>query len=99
MCARLAQSAERKALNLVVVVSSPTVGDFNLELYYNYVFLQCAIVKVISILLWPQGLFLNQACTAHIFWPANGVLKIARRSVLANHTSLRCVDLHHTSLR
>ena len=26
--ARLAQSAERKALNLVVVGSSPTVGDF-----------------------------------------------------------------------
>ena len=26
--ARLAQSAERKALNLVVVVSSPTVGVF-----------------------------------------------------------------------
>ena len=28
--ARLAQSAERKALNLVVVGSSPTVGDFTL---------------------------------------------------------------------
>ena len=27
--ARLAQSVERKALNLVVVGSSPTVGDFN----------------------------------------------------------------------
>ena len=26
--ARLAQSVERKALNLVVVGSSPTVGDF-----------------------------------------------------------------------
>ena len=26
-CARLAQSAERKALNLVVVCSSPTVAD------------------------------------------------------------------------
>ena len=28
MTARLAQSAERKALNLVVVGSSPTVGEF-----------------------------------------------------------------------
>lgn len=28
LTARLAQSAERKALNLVVVGSSPTVGDF-----------------------------------------------------------------------
>ena len=28
--ARLAQSAERKALNLVVVGSSPTVGELNL---------------------------------------------------------------------
>ena len=31
LCARLAQSAERKALNLVVVGSSPTVGDFCCE--------------------------------------------------------------------
>ena len=30
--ARLAQSVERKALNLVVVGSSPTVGDFDLVL-------------------------------------------------------------------
>ena len=28
--ARLAQSAERKALNLVIVGSSPTVGAFNI---------------------------------------------------------------------
>ena len=30
--ARLAQSAERKALNLVVVGSSPTVGELSLSL-------------------------------------------------------------------
>ena len=32
--ARLAQSAERKALNLVVVGSSPTVGDFDVPRAY-----------------------------------------------------------------
>ena len=33
--ARLAQSAERKALNLVVVGSSPTVGVFHSPLFQN----------------------------------------------------------------
>ena len=33
--ARLAQSAERKALNLVVVGSSPTVGAFGSALAFN----------------------------------------------------------------
>jgi hypothetical protein len=33
--ARLAQSAERKALNLVVVGSSPTVGDFSQVTFLN----------------------------------------------------------------
>ena len=32
LTARLAQSAERKALNLVVVGSSPTVGDFGVSM-------------------------------------------------------------------
>ena len=34
--ARLAQLAERKALNLVVVGSSPTVGVFIYEMIYVY---------------------------------------------------------------
>ena len=36
--ARLAQSAERKALNLVVVGSSPMVGDWNLEMILRQVY-------------------------------------------------------------
>ena len=37
--ARLAQSAERKALNLVVVGSSPTVGDPGRGAYVHYTFI------------------------------------------------------------
>jgi hypothetical protein len=40
ICARLAQSVERKALNLVVVGSSPTVGAL---LFYIYLFLSMII--------------------------------------------------------
>ena len=36
--ARLAQSAERKALNLVVVGSSPTVGDTKREASAKYLY-------------------------------------------------------------
>ena len=37
--ARLAQSAERKALNLVVMGSSPTVGDPRSGVYVHCVFI------------------------------------------------------------
>ena len=37
-CARLAQSVERKALNFVVVGSSPTVGDLIFCLRFRYHF-------------------------------------------------------------
>ena len=38
--ARLAQVVERKALNLVVVGLSPTVGDFSFVLYFTLSFLE-----------------------------------------------------------
>ncbi|KAG2600393.1 hypothetical protein PVAP13_5KG516700 [Panicum virgatum] len=38
--ARLAQSVERKAVNLVVVGLSPTVGDFSFVLYFTLSFLE-----------------------------------------------------------
>ena len=34
--AHLAQSAERKALNLVVMGSSPMVGEFNVDSSHDY---------------------------------------------------------------
>ena len=37
VCARLAQSVERKALNLVVVGSSPTVGVHSASAFVRYV--------------------------------------------------------------
>ena len=40
LIARLAQSAERKAFNLVVVGSSPTVGVFMVENYNEFFFLK-----------------------------------------------------------
>ena len=49
--ARLAQSADRKALNLVVVGSSPTVGAFATV---RWVVLRCRIVNDFSL---KDGLF------------------------------------------
>ena len=43
--ARLAQSVERKALNLVVVGSSPTAGVYQVPCHvYSMIDLQCTII-------------------------------------------------------
>ena len=71
--ARLAQSAEGKALNLVVVGSSPTVGVFAVKNYYEFFFLEelglgCSIIFRDPLALSAQAVLFTRTYTLRFCW-------------------------------